>query len=355
MGDVATRQRGAEHVPARLSDVMLLIERDMRTIEQWLSHALQRDSSCAVAASDLIRAGGKRLRPALVLLGARVVSPGGIPFDRAHRLGAAVEMLHAATLLHDDVIDDAVLRRGLPSARVVWGNPVSVIAGDLLLVQALEWIGSLENTPLDRMTTRTLRELVLGEVEQLERRGSLDMDVDTFERIATRKTASLFVMASVGGAMLAGADEHRLETLRSFATAAGLAFQLDDDLLDLCASAETLGKAIGQDLATGAVTLPVADVLAADPGMRAALAEHLQAGERARLPTWMGRRVLEVAARAGTLDRSRSLVAVYARRAANALERLPDCVERRALHKLVELLIWRSLGQHQHGEAAQSA
>lgn len=287
------------------------------------------------------------MRPAIVLIATRLVPGTPVSTDHALGLAASVEMLHTATLLHDDVIDEAPLRRGKPSARMLWGNPVSVIGGDLLMVRALNVISSLGHPHLDRLTVQTLQELVFGEVEQLERRGYLDMDVDTFERIASRKTASLFALAAVGGAQLAGAQEPMLDVLREFAVSAGLAFQLDDDLLDLCSTPEAIGKAVGQDLATGSVTLPVADVLTQEPSLRGAIADHLADGERAALPAWISRRLLELAQHDGSLERCRNLVRGYGRRSLEALSRLPPSTERRALETLVELLVWRSVGQHE--------
>lgn len=348
LSSVSRRQRGAEHVVPRLDDVTALVNHELTSVERWLTEALERESSCAIAASDLIRAGGKRMRPAIVLIATRLVPDGRVSSDHALGFAAAVEMLHTATLLHDDVIDDAPLRRGKPTARSQWGNPVSVIGGDLLMARALNVISSLERPPLDRLTVSTLQELVFGEVEQLERRGRLDMDVDTFERIAKRKTASLFVLAAVGGALLADAKEPTLGAMREFATSAGLAFQLDDDLLDLCASPENIGKAIGQDLATGSVTLPVADVLEQDPSLRAAIEQHMaqQDPPSEPLPTWIAGRMVEAAQQEHALDRCRNLVRAYGKRALDALARMAPSTERRALETLVELLVWRSVGQH---------
>lgn len=352
LSSVSRGQPGAEHVPPRLDDVTLLVNRELASVERWLSEALARESSCAIAASDLIRAGGKRVRPAIVLIATRLVPGKLVSTDHALGLAASVEMLHTATLLHDDVIDEAPLRRGKPSARMLWGNPVSVIGGDLLMVRALNVISSLERPHLDRLTVQTLQELVFGEVEQLERRGCLDMDVDTFERIASRKTASLFALATVGGAYLAGAEDPTLDILRDFAVTAGLAFQLDDDLLDLCSTPEAIGKAVGQDLATGSVTLPVADVLDREPSLRDAIAEHLAEGNREPLPTWISRRLLELAQHEGVLDRCRNLVRAYGKRSLAALARLDASTERRALETLVELLVWRSVGQHEVSDMA---
>lgn len=347
LSSVSRHKKGAEHVPPRLDDVTRLVNHELKSVERWLSDALLRESSCAIAASDLIRAGGKRMRPAIVLIATKLAPRTHVSSDHVLGFAASVEMLHTATLLHDDVIDEAPLRRGKPTARMLWGNPVSVIGGDLLMVRALNVISALRQPELDRLTVQTLQELVFGEVEQLERRGFLHMDVDTFERIASRKTASLFALGAVGGAHLAGATQPTLDILHDFAMSAGLAFQLDDDLLDLCSTPEAIGKAVGQDLATGSVTLPVADVLDREPSLRDAIEEHLAKSDREPLPTWMCRRMLELAQHDGVLDRCRNLVRAYGRRSLDALSRLEPSTERRALETLVELLVWRSAGQHE--------
>ncbi|HQK16195.1 MAG TPA: polyprenyl synthetase family protein [Polyangiaceae bacterium] len=346
LSSISRRNPGAKHATPRLDDVTRLVHGELASVELWLKDAMARESSCSIAASDLIRAGGKRMRPSIVLLATRLVCGADIRSDQVLGFAAAVEMLHTATLLHDDVIDEAPLRRGKPTARMLWGNPVSVIGGDLLMVRALNVINALGKPFLDRMTVQTLQELVMGEVEQLERRGKLEMDIDTFERIAHRKTASLFVLGAVGGAFLAGASQPILDHLRQFACAAGLAFQLDDDLLDLCSTPEAIGKAVGQDLSTGSVTLPVSDVLNRDPALRIAISDHRSATPQEPLPPWICHRLLEIAHQPGVLDRCRNLVRSYGNRSLDALLELQPSTERRALETLVELLVWRSAGQH---------
>jgi len=338
---IASRNDGADQVRARLSELTALLRPDLDQVDRLLTASIPDDSACGKAAADLVTSGGKRLRPALVLITARWAAPDSAPSQLVLPVAAAVEMLHAATLLHDDVIDDATLRRGRPAARCTWGNTVSVVAGDLLLVRALSLMGRAGLHRLDQLTTSTLEQLVLGEVEQLERRGRLDLDLPTFERIASRKTASLFSLAAAGGAILAGTPEPELEALQQFASWAGIAFQLSDDLLDLCGSPQSLGKAVGQDLATGAITLPVADVLASDEDLRRELRACLAPSGAYELPDSLATRILAAANRDDVLRRSRSQLGRYLDKASACLPRVSAPALRNALSQWLDLVAVR--------------
>jgi octaprenyl-diphosphate synthase len=269
------------------------------------------------------------------------------------QLASAAELLHSATLLHDDVIDEAVVRRGRPCARIAWGNTVSVIAGDLLLVHALDRVHAIGDRRLDSLMDCTLRQLVEAEVDQLDRRGAVHIDQTAFEDIALRKTSSLFVLAAVGGALLGGANGEQADRVQELAIATGLAFQLDDDLLDLCGSAEALGKAVGQDLATGSITLPMADVLSGAPDLREMIDRHLSHGD-GPLPVGLSEELLALARRPGTLDRARGLVAGYLHRAMQALAGLRACEERDVLECLIRLLGVRAFGTTMDHETTRS-
>lgn len=349
---VSARNRGAHDVGNTLRDLGALLAHDLQKVESLLAHP-HAASKCAVAASALVGSGGKRLRPALALLACRIASGSCQAPDAVLQLSAAVELLHTATLLHDDVIDEATLRRGKPCARTSWGNAVSVIAGDLLLVQALDRVHAIGDRRLDALTDQTLLQLVEGEVDQLERRGVLEFDAAKFEAIAARKTASLFVLAAVGGALLGGADPAQAAAVEKMAMATGLAFQLDDDLLDLCSTAEALGKAVGQDLTTGSVTLPIADLLAGAPRVRRLVEQHLAAGA-GPLPLELSEELLRLARAPGALDRSRQLVAEHVHTALLAVHQLRPCAERDVLEGLVRMLTLRSLGATEPVEATPS-
>jgi octaprenyl-diphosphate synthase len=343
ISSTAARSDGAGYAEQSLCELTQLLEHDLAQVEQRLSAGESNTSVCATAAADLVRAGGKRLRPALSLLAFRISSGGGPCPGPVLELATAVELLHTASLLHDDVIDEGTMRRGKPCARIAWGNAVSVVAGDLLLVQALDRVHKIGNGRLDELMVRTLNLLVDGEVQQLECRGRLDTDRDTFEQIANRKTGALFVMAMVGSALIAQSESSLITALQEYAAAASLAFQLGDDVLDLCASPEALGKTVGKDLACGAATLPIADVVQADPRLRAALEGHVQSQKGEALPEWLCSALIDRAKQPGTLARSEALVAEYAGSATSSLSKLPQCSERDALEQLAALFIARAL------------
>lgn len=247
-GDV----RLAEHLEA----IQSLLQSDILGVEQSLRIAVRESPEPASsAARHLVECGGKRVRPAAVLLSAACF--GAIP-DSAREIAAVVELIHNATLLHDDVIDDGDERRGAPTARRIWGNAVSVLAGDALLVSALE--RTWRHSPrLMQELLDTLRRLVAGEVVQLRGRRTLDWSERVYEQILADKTASLFRFAAASGAELAGADPRERTALGAFGERLGMAFQLVDDVLDY-AGVET-GKTMGADLLEGKLTLPL--VLAA--------------------------------------------------------------------------------------------
>jgi len=321
-----------------LGDLLRLVEHDLRGVESLLCAEPLGHSRCASAAASLLDAGGKRLRPALCLLSHRLAGGRPVHAEPVLRLAAGVELLHSASLLHDDVIDEAAVRRGMPAARVQWGNAVSVIGGDLLLVQSLQTIHALSDPYLDELTDRTLRAVVEGEIAQLDARGRLETNEDAFMYIAERKTASLFILAMVGGARVARGDDRLLASLHEFARWMGLAYQLRDDLLDVCGTPEQLGKAAGQDLATGCITLPLADVLSSSASLRAAVAAHLEKSADRSLPASLASELRHAASSPDVLARSHALFADWLARAADALSGLPEGEERQILSIAIDFL-----------------
>jgi octaprenyl-diphosphate synthase len=228
------------------------------------------------AAKHLVSAGGKRIRPLTVLLSAACF--GAVP-QAARELSVVAELVHSATLLHDDVIDDSPERRGLPAARKVFGNAVSVLAGDLLLTHALD--RTLSACPLALPDLlMTLRRLVDGEVVQLRGRVKLDASEPTYFRILEDKTASLFGWSARAGAIASGGATAERQALGLFGERMGVAFQLVDDVLDYAGDSADTGKALLSDLSEGKVTLPLVLALARDPGLGTLLAQARE-GERA--------------------------------------------------------------------------
>ena len=198
--------------------------------------------------------GGKRLRPALLLLSAKLVGDGG---GGAIQLGAVVELIHAATLVHDDVIDAAETRRGRPSTNVKWGNHTCVLAGDWLYMQAFPDRAARANFQILDLLIGLTQMMVEGELLQLERIGRIDISEADCMELVDRKTACLFSVCARLGAVAAQADAQVQEKLGEYAWNLGMAFQLVDDVLDFTAREKTLGKPVGGDLREGKVTLPL--------------------------------------------------------------------------------------------------
>jgi octaprenyl-diphosphate synthase len=205
-------------------------------------------------AEHLVAAGGKRLRPLITLAAARAT---GGPVDNAIKLAAAVEFIHTATLLHDDVVDGSEMRRGKVAAHLIWGSASSVLVGDYLFARAFELMvetGEMRALGILATASSVISE---GEVLQLTRAHDLNLDRDTYLRIIAAKTAELFAAAAEAGAVGAGANEAQIKALRDYGMALGIAFQLADDALDYGGASEALGKNAGDDFREGKVTLPL--------------------------------------------------------------------------------------------------
>lgn len=267
----------------RIAEVHTFLSADMGLVEAELSR-LARDGvrPATDAAAHLLEAGGKRVRPLTVLLAAACFGP--IP-AAARDLAVVAELVHLATLLHDDVIDDGEERRGKTTPRRVWGNAVSVLAGDLLLTHALERTAAAAGPVVLGDLLATLRRLVDGEVVQLRGRTRLDLSEDVYFRVVGDKTAALFAWAARSGAAVAGAPAEAAAALGQFGVRVGMAFQLVDDVLDYAGDPRATGKALFADLLEGKLTLPLLRAIAADPSLGVHVesvrtAQEAQAAER---------------------------------------------------------------------------
>lgn len=255
-----SRGQALGSLASRLADLAALVEGDMGRVERALDPAALGSSRAERAvvrgAGHLVGLGGKRLRPMCVLLAAR--SGGGSASEGAvHDLAVAVELVHCATLLHDDVVDLGDLRRGAPTTRAIWGNAVSIFAGDWLLVDALRRVHAARVPGLLERLFDVIDEMIVAESLQLERRGDLSMGLDTWWRVAEGKTAALFRWAMLAGARAAHLDETVCRALEGYGTHLGVAFQAIDDVLDLGGEAEATGKSLFADLREGKVTYPI--------------------------------------------------------------------------------------------------
>ncbi len=275
---------------------------------------------------DLVAAGGKRLRPSLAFLTRALL---GAERESAMSVALAVELLHSASLLHDDLIDDADSRRGAEAAFRRYGSVVSVMSGDFLLARVLSILANTGHAGFTGLMAQTAAAVCEGEVLQFQSASLQDRSVAGYFRIVDGKTGALFVAATVGVGMLAGVDAAKLEALRAFAVAYGRAFQLRDDVLDLLGDPATLGKPVGGDLREGKATYPV--LLLLEDGIdepRAILDRH--AADPGDLE-----RVVGLVRRHGADRRSLERIDAEAALAVQALAAFPPSAARDALTALV--------------------
>jgi octaprenyl-diphosphate synthase len=246
------------------ADLYDLVAAEMELVEARLAERMESPVGAIPAVgAHLLAAGGKRLRPLFSVLAARATDA---PLDVAVAVGCAAELIHTATLYHDDVVDDGRVRRGRPAARMVFGNGIVVLVGDFCLARALETVTATGALPVVQSLAATVTEMAEGEVAQLEGAGNPDATVEDYFRVIDRKTASLIAWcAKVGGAV----PPDLAEPLERYGRAVGRAFQIADDLLDCGVSEAVAGKSVGHDLQEGKLTLPVLLACARSDDLRA--------------------------------------------------------------------------------------
>ncbi|HTR48374.1 MAG TPA: polyprenyl synthetase family protein [Verrucomicrobiae bacterium] len=328
-----------------------LVRDDLALVEREI--AAQGEAAIepvAEIAGYLREGGGKRLRPALLLLAA---GASGYRGPSAIRLGAVMEMIHSATLVHDDVIDGAQTRRGRPSTNARWGNHMSVLAGDWLYMQSFELALREQNFAILEILIELTQNMVEGELLQLTRLGRIDLTEADATELAYRKTACLFSGCARLGAVLGRQPKQVEDALAEYGRNAGLAFQLVDDLLDFTASPEQLGKPVLSDLKEGKVTLPL--ILALENGNAARGAEGESNGHSPSEGSKLVAKVLEergflsvrpeqitrLVRETGALTRASDLARDYVCRAKACLEELPDSEYRRALLAVPDFILER--------------
>ena len=317
----------------RVSDLWSLVATDMHRVETLLCE--QMDSPIGripEVGSHLLGAGGKRLRPLLAVLAARAAETN---MDQAVAAGCAAELIHTATLFHDDVVDNGSVRRGRPAARMIYGNGVAVLVGDFCLARGLALVTSTDSIAMVRSLAATVTEMAEGEVAQLEGAGDPDVTIAAYLRVVDRKTASLMAWcARVGGVLPAGFDP----ALGRFGRALGRAFQIVDDILDCATDESTTGKSSGRDLQEGKLTLPVLLACETDPDLRTRIRDAL--GEQG-IPAGEARAILASVRSAGGVERARRRALAFADEAAAELVALPASTFRDALSELSRLSVDR--------------
>jgi heptaprenyl diphosphate synthase len=303
-------------------------------VERALEKAVVADYDLMTeAAGHLLRAGGKRFRPMLVVLSGSF----GDPADSRLVPGAvAIELTHVATLYHDDVIDEAEFRHGVPSVNAQWSNSVAIVSGDYLFARAAELASDL-GTEVTRLLAKTIATVCDGQVREVTNAGAIAPDEAAYMDTIRRKTAALIATSCRLGGMLSDAPAEHTEILDEFGDALGMGFQLSDDIMDVISSETTLGKEPGVDMKEGVYTLPVLHALTEGPDrdeLRALLAPGPPNGERLA-------RALEIARAPESLAHARDAVTREVRRAVALAERLPEGSPRDALVHLAQFVAER--------------
>ena len=309
---------------------------DFTAINELIESSLHsRVPLVAEIAAYLVQAGGKRLRPLLVLLAARSC---GDSSQHPVKLAVAIEFLHTAMLLHDDVVDESTLRRGRRTANAEWGNAASVLVGDFLHSRAFELMVELGNIDVMALISKATNGIAEGEVQQLTLLQNTSTSEADYLEVIYRKTALLFEVSAESGAVLGGASASEAAAYREYGRHLGLAFQLMDDWLDYEGSAQDLGKNTGDDLAEGKVTLPI--ILA----LKAAGASDRRILEQAI--TQPGSVAFEdvrcIAERCGGIETTKHRAAAEASLAESALQGLPDSACKSQMIRLSQFAVERS-------------
>ena len=321
-----------------LEPMIALVAADMNGVNSVILERMQsKVALIPELAGHLIAGGGKRMRPMLTLASASLL---GYPGTRHHKLAAAVEFIHTATLLHDDVVDGSGMRRGKRTANLIWGNSASVLVGDFLFSRAFELMVEDGSLKVLRILSHASAVIAEGEVNQLTAQRQIDTDEEHYLEIISAKTAALFAAACRVSPVVAEASEDTEAALECYGRNLGIAFQLTDDVIDYASDEATMGKDSGDDFRDGKVTLPV--ILAYARGSdedrkfwRSAITGERASDDDLRHATSLLR---STDALADTIERARH----YGRRAIDALANFPASKAKSALTEAVEFAIARA-------------
>lgn len=336
--DTVSTQEGLPDLAQALARLRAYVGQDLVEVEHELQTVPRAKDVVGRSLEHLLTLEGKRLRPLCVALAARIADP--------HRsapisLATAVELVHSATLLHDDVVDAGTMRRGRPTARVMYGNAASVFAGDWLLIEALRRVQQANLPGVTNALLDTIDEMIRAEALQLECRGRLVFDEATYFSIIEGKTAALFRWAMLAGGRAGGLDEAACSALQAYGMDLGVAFQIVDDALDLAGDAAQTGKALFTDLHEGKMTYPLLVGVERDPSL-AGLLQEATANSEGRIAPEAAQAVMDSLHRTEALAVTQHRAEAFARRARGHLSALPDGSARRALVLVAQAAVHRN-------------
>ena len=311
------------------------VEADLQVLTENLKKLVgARHPILYAAAEHLFGAGGKRLRPAIVLLISRATMPGQDITARHRRLAEITEMIHTASLVHDDVVDESELRRGVPTVHSSFGNRIAVLAGDFLFAQSSWYLANLGNLEVVKLLSQVIMDMAEGEIQQGLNRFDTELSMEAYLEKSYYKTASLIANSSKAAGLLSDVSPEMIENLYHYGRHIGLAFQIVDDIFDFTASAEALGKPAGSDLISGNLTAPVLFALKEQPFLAALIErEFNQDGDIDQ--------AIALVLNSQGIERSRELAAHHAQSAVQCLADLPPSESRQALLAMADYVLSR--------------
>jgi all-trans-nonaprenyl-diphosphate synthase len=311
------------------------VEADLQVLTENLKKLVgARHPILYAAAEHLFGAGGKRLRPAIVLLISRATMPGQDITARHRRLAEITEMIHTASLVHDDVVDESELRRGVPTVHSSFGNRIAVLAGDFLFAQSSWYLANLGNLEVVKLLSQVIMDMAEGEIQQGLNRFDTELSMEAYLEKSYYKTASLIANSAKAAGLLSDVSPEMTENLYHYGRHIGLAFQIVDDIFDFTGSAEALGKPAGSDLISGNLTAPVLFALKEQPFLETLIErEFNQDGD-------IDQAIAFILNSKG-IERSRELAAHHAQSAVQCLADLPPSESRQALIEMADYVLSR--------------
>jgi all-trans-nonaprenyl-diphosphate synthase len=311
------------------------VDDDLRLLTDNLKRLIgAKHPILGAAAEHLFEAGGKRLRPAVVLLVARATMLDQEITPRHRRLAEITEMIHTASLVHDDVVDEAELRRNVPTVNSLFDNRIAVLAGDFLFAQSSWYLANLDNLTVVKLLSEVIRDFAEGEILQGINRFDTNVSLETYIEKSYYKTASLIANSAKASAILSDTSEDVAESLYQYGRDLGLAFQIVDDILDFTSPTEILGKPAGSDLVSGNITIPALYAMEEKPYLTVLIErEFSEAGDIEE--------ALNIVMESNGIERSRELASFHAKRAAKQLDCLAPSASAQVLVNLADYILSR--------------
>ncbi|AZB43339.1 heptaprenyl diphosphate synthase component II [Bacillus sp. FJAT-42376] len=314
----------------KFKNLYTFLNKDLDLIEQELEKVVQSNyAMLSEAGLDMLQAGGKRIRPVFVLLSGMF---GDYRIEKIKDVAVALEIIHMATLVHDDVIDDAELRRGKPTIKARWDNRIAMYTGDYLFAKSLELMTELHDPIAHKILSRTIVDVVVGEIEQLKDKYRYEQSFKDYLKRIKRKTAILIATSCQLGAIAAGTDEFLHKKLYLFGYNVGMSFQIIDDILDFTSTEKQLGKPVGSDLLQGNITLPVL-IAMKDNDLKA---EIMKVGPSTK-PDEI-KPLIEAIKKSGAIEQSYEVSNRYLEKAFALLNEMPSNKARSTMHSIAKYI-----------------